>query len=191
MTEQILVNISKARAVVSLPTGRPYIIEPGFAVQGDHFAKFVSSGVLVPLAHIPAGFTVRGISHPLGGEGVRQDSQAPSYAKNANKSAKPVAAPKQITAAENLANQGKTTSEEVSETLLAGVPGHDPDGKPTCQGLTNEQWKTRLQGISDATFLQQMKLGQLRELAVFFGIESASVIQTKPDFVRAIRLRIR
>ena len=191
MTEQVLVNISKAPLVISLPTGRPLIVDPGFAIQGDFFAKFASSGSFVPLHSIPVGFTVRGISAPLAGEGVRNDAQAPRYANNASKSKQPVETSKPVTAVQDIADKNQTTPEEAAKALLQGVPGHDPNAPDTCQGLSMVQWKERLRGISDATFLQQMKLGQLRELAVFFGIESAGVLQTKPDFVRAIRLKAR
>lgn len=193
MTEQVLVNISKAPCVLTLPTGRPVAVDPGFAIQGDHFAKFASSGTLVPLHSIPVGFTVRGIIAPLAGEGVRQDAQAPSYAKNANKSKQlqTMAAPKPISAAQDLADKTQATLADASKALLDGVPGNDPNAPNTCQGLTAEAWKERLRGISDATFLQQMKLNDLRKLAEFFGVESAGILQTKPDFVRAIRLKVR
>ena len=191
MSEQVFVNISHKPYIVSLPTGRPYAIQPHYAVQGDHFRKFISSGEFVPLAAIPAKFTVKGITSPLASEGVRGDSQAPNHNKSKLSRPAPAQAAKPKTAAMAMAEAGKTSPQEVADGILAGTPGYDSDASSTFEGLTFQGWKERLAGISDATFGQHMKLAQLRGLAKFLAIESADILQTKVEFITAIRMRLR
>lgn len=190
MSEQVFVNISNAPIIISLPTGRPYAVQPHYAVQGDHFRKFISSGTFVPLSNIPATFTIKGVTAPLAGEGVRGDSQAPNHTKSKTRPV-PATAPKPKTAAVALAEEGKTSSQEVAKATLENVPGYDSATTPTFEGLTFQAWKERLAGISDATFGQHMKLGQLRGLAKFLQIDSADILQTKVEFMQAIRMRLR
>lgn len=192
MAEHIIVNVSKAPCQVSLPSGRPIIILPGFAVSGDHFTKFISSGQLLPLAAIPAGFSVKGVSFPLAMEGIRSDSSPSHVFGGATKSAKNPNATKKATAVA-MAESGKGTSEA---DILANVQANtgavlSSNAPKTYEGATVEQWVTRLHSISDTTLGQQMKLNKLRELASFLGVESAEILQTKADLIQAVRVKTR
>ncbi len=190
MAEQIVVNISKAPYAITLPSGRPLAVLPGYAVQGNHFVKFVTAGVFVPLAGIPAGFKILGVSSPLGADGVRSDSVSSTGFNNAPKSRagnRTVPA----TAASALAAAGRPATNEAIAASMADVPGMADTATDRYDGLDVPQWKERIRGISDTTLAQQMKLGSLKDLARFLGIESADLLQTKADLIAAVRVRVR
>jgi hypothetical protein len=187
MAEQILVNISSAPFTVNLPSGRPVTILPGFGVQGDFFLRYLSSGQFVTLGGMPAGMTVRGISQPLATEGTRKEDTAQPKYSNATKRTPPKVAPKTVAVA--LAEEGKT---QTAENLSAAVPSVADSLQSTeggLAGLNAEQWMDRIQKISDTTLAQQMKVSELRLLAVLLGVASADLLQTKTDLISAIRVK--
>lgn len=191
MAEQILVNISQAPITVSMPSGKPVAILPGFAIKGDHFARFAMSGTLVTLASIPAGFSIRGVSDPMANEGIRSDSGSSTTFGAAPKSkAKPSPVPK--TTAMALAESGVAPTEQAVANDVANRSGVEIDvTSSSYMGLERSQWDARLHSISDTTLAQQMKLSDLTGLARFLGIESADLLRTKMDLIQAIRVKVR
>ena len=188
MAEAILVNISKAPMTIFLPSGRPLIVNPGYAVQGDHFTRYIASGQFVSLPHVPAGFKILGVTQPCQTEQVRSVSGNPVGFGNSNKSKSMAKAKPHVATTVAMANPG-ASAQEIAETAL-GSAATSVSNTSSFEGLSVDAWKARLHSISDTTFAQQMKLSQLRGLAVFLGIDSADLIQTKADFITAIRVRI-
>lgn len=188
-SELILINISSSPTTVSLPTGRPIIVLPGFGVAGDYFVKYMQIGVLMPIASIPSSFKVKGIAEPLRTEGVRT-TRDPSEAVNKNQPFRPAttgaaATPKSSLVA--MAEAGLGTSDKD----IAKAHNLDIKEGDLLDGLTREAWVSRIQAISEATLAQQMKLDQLRNLARFLGIYSADILATKADIISAVRIRCR
>lgn len=184
--EQIIVNVSRAPCAISLPSGRPILLNPGFAVQGNYFLRFLDPGKLEVLAKIPAGFTVRGVSQPLAGDQSRDNSAASNkvQGKIENKSQPRVAAK---TAASALAESGKDAT---LENLATGIPGAitaSQNADEGYMGATAATWIARIQGISNATLAQQLKLNELKGLAKFLGVESE--LHTKAELVEAVRVK--
>lgn len=191
MADQIVVNISKAPVTVCMPSGKPVVILPGYAVQGDCFMKYVMSGQIVPLSNVPVGFAVRGVAQPLAKEGMRSDGKSSVSFGNAPKSAKSsTVAPKGT--AVSLAESGKEATEENIRASIEAAGGAKlPSSEGTYEGLTVEQWAERLRKVSDNTLGQQMKLHTLRDLARFLGVDSAELLQTKADLISAVRIKTR
>lgn len=188
MVESILVNISNTPMTIFLPSGRPLIVNPGYAVQGDHFVRYVASGQFVLLPSIPVGFRIKGISQPCSVDQIRSTQGSPVGFSNAPKSKSMAKAKPANTTTIAMANPGAST-QEIENAALGDAASSVSDAH-TFEGLSLDSWKARLHSISDTTFAQQMKLSQLKGLAKFLGIESADLMQTKADFIAAVRIKI-
>lgn len=184
--EQVLVNISKAPVSVTLPSGRPILINPGFAVQGDYFLKFIDPGRIETLARIPAGFSVRGVSQPLLTDQTRDNNSSSSRTtgKLENKSNAKAALK---TAGAALAAEGKELTVQNLAKNIPGFTGTGEAGEETFQGVTAATWISRIKAVSSSTLAQQTKLGDLKALAKFLGV--ASEFATKADLIEAVRLK--
>lgn len=188
MAELILVNVSKAPATVNLPTGRPIIILPGYAVAGDHFARYVQVGTLVPLPSVPVGFMVKGVSEPMRSEGVRT-SQDPSHmTDHKSKATSSVQATAPKTTAVAMAENGQSTD---MANIAAATGVTLGDGEMLLDGVSRAGWIARVRSISDTTLAQQMKVDQLRSLAKLLGVDSADMLNTKFDIITSIRVKCR
>lgn len=190
MAEHIFVNISKSPYVVCLPSGRMLNILPGHAVQGNYFARFSNADKFVSLPAIPAGFMIKGVSQPLQDESTRGDGNSSvSYGKQSPKregrKAEPAATV--LSVAKGSAGEAEKNVEDVVR-LSEGTTIPTTD---TFEGLNKDQWIHRIRSISDTTLAQQMKLAQLKGLAVFLNIGSADQLQNKGELTQALRVKVR